>query len=193
MATVSQSSTGRGAEEEDFCASNDEGKGFDDPLDAAMEEQGNSQRNKKKRKKKKKKKVPYLMSASGQSDADRRELRKKQRKLHKDIALDVPVAAAAGGGSGGNDDEEMDDEKMEGTEKLLSGKLLSWSEQNNGLWNQVNYTREAVLDSDNVELITNKAAREVEKMAQVSLISFVSKLMTVSSFYSFYIHTGPTL
>jgi hypothetical protein len=154
MATVSQSSTGRGAEEEDFCASNDEGKGFDDPLDAAMEEQANSQRNKKKRKKRKKKKVPYLMSASGQSDADRRELRKKQRKLHNDIALDVPVAAAA-------------DDEMEGTEKLLSGKLLSWSEQNNSLWKQVHYTREAVLDSDNVELITNKAAREVEKMAQV--------------------------
>jgi hypothetical protein len=94
------------------------------------------------------------MSASGQSDADRRELRKKQRKLHNDIALDVPVAAAA-------------DDEMEGTEKLLSGKLLSWSEQNNSLWKQVHYTREAVLDSDNVELITNKAAREVEKMAQV--------------------------
>jgi hypothetical protein len=168
MATVSQSSTGRGAEEEDFCASNDEGKGFVDPLDAAMEEQANSHRNKKKRKKKKKKKVPYLMSASGQSDADRRELRKKQRKLHDDIALDVPVAAASAGG-GGND-EEMDDE-MEGTEKLLSGKLLSWSEQNNSLWKQVHYTREAVLDSDNVELITNKAAREVEKMAQVSIIT----------------------
>lgn len=97
-----------------------------------MEEQANSQRNKKKRKKRKKKKI-RLMWDSGQSDADRRELRKKQRKLHKDIAFDVPVAAEAttGGGSGGNDDEEMDDEMEGGTEKLLSGKLLSWSEQNN--------------------------------------------------------------
>ncbi len=166
MATVSQSSTGRGAEEEDFCASNDEGKGFDDPLDAAMEEQGNSQRNKKKRKKKK------IRLMCDQSDADRRELRRKQRKLHDDIALDVPVAAAAaaGGGVGGNDDEEMD------STKNLSGKLTSWREENNSLWKQVRYTREAVLDSDNVDLITNKAAREVEKMAQVSAIedSFVS-------------------
>ena len=169
MATVSQSSTGRGAEEEDFCASNDEGKGFDDPLDAAMEEQANSQRNKKKRKKRKKKKI-RLMWDSGQSDADRRELRKKQRKLHKDIAFDVPVAA------GRKDDEEMDDEMEGGTEKLLSGKLLSWSEQNNSLWKQVHFTREAVLDSDNVGLITDKATREVEKMAQVGVIedSFVS-------------------
>ena len=160
MATVSQSSNGGGAEEEDVYASNDEGNGFYDPLDAAMEEQGKSQRNKKKRKKKKKKRV-RLMFDSGLSGADRRELRKKQRKLHKDIDLDV----TAGGSVGGNDDEEME------STKDLSGKLTSWREENNSLWKQVRYTREAVLDSDNFDLITNKATREVEKMAHVSVIT----------------------
>ncbi|KAL7463323.1 hypothetical protein ACHAXS_003705 [Conticribra weissflogii] len=89
------------------------------------------------------------MGYSNQTDADRRLLRQRQRELQQDIAI--------GGGessSGGVDDPN-------------SGELERVREKNNELWNEVRYTREAVLDSENMDLITSKAARQVERIVQV--------------------------
>jgi len=122
------------------------------------------QRQRKKDKKKKKKRKVRIMTASGQTDADRRVLRRRQRDLHNDISFDAPAAAAAASAaSGGNNDSDEDED-----EKPKQSGLRSWREKNNELWDNVRYTREAVLDSENMDLISSKAAREVEKIIQVS-------------------------
>ena len=113
-------------------------------------------------KKHKKKKKVGLMQQSGQTEADRRILRKKQRELHQEMVMgnggtsSSAAAAAAGGGGGGK--------ARDGNDELFA----QWREQNNELYNEVRYTREAVLDSENIDLIANKAAREAEKIVQVS-------------------------
>ena len=131
------------------------------------EDEVHHQRKKDKKKKKKKRKV-RLMDESHQTDADRRVLRRRQRELHNDISFDAPAAAAAAAGT--NNDSSEDGEGEE-TKKVTSG-LLSWREKNNELWDDVRYTREAVLDSENMDLISSKAAREVEKIIQVRLGCF---------------------
>mmetsp|Transcript_29707 Transcript_29707/g.62003 ORF Transcript_29707/g.62003 Transcript_29707/m.62003 type:complete len:421 (+) Transcript_29707:325-1587(+) len=105
----------------------------------------------------KKKKRFKVMATSGQSEADRRTLRRHQRELQNDIAMGTVTCSSGGGGKGegGDGDGDGDDE------------LQRLRDQNNALWDQVHYTREAVLDSENVDLIANKAARQAEKMVQV--------------------------
>ncbi|KAL3806541.1 hypothetical protein ACHAXA_006594 [Cyclostephanos tholiformis] len=95
------------------------------------------------RKKRKKKRV-RIMTHSGQTEADRRLLRRLQRELHANIVM---------GGEGGGDDDD--------------NAVTRLRAQNNELWKDVRYTREAVLDSENVDLIASKAAREAEKIVQV--------------------------
>eukprot|EP00986_Skeletonema_menzelii_P004572 scaffold1567_cov129-Skeletonema_menzelii.AAC.3 len=124
------------------------------------EDEVHHQRKKDKKKKKKKRKV-RLMDESHQTDADRRVLRRRQRELHNDISFDAPASAAAG-----TNNDSSEDGEGEETKKVTSG-LLSWREKNNELWDDVRYTREAVLDSENMDLISSKAAREVEKIIQV--------------------------
>jgi len=101
------------------------------------------------RRKKKSKKKLRLMSASGQTEQDRRILRRKQRELHQDIAIGNSGAAAVGDGE----------------------ELTHLRNQNNELWDEVRYPREAVLDSENVGLIASKAARQAEKIVEVSFVS----------------------
>jgi adenine-specific DNA glycosylase len=137
------------------------------------EDDMNQHDDKKKKKKKKKKKRVRVMA--GQTDNDRRVLRRRQRELHNDITMDVP-AAEIGGARGGNndDDDSSDDEQQQQSNNKKSssggGGVLSWREKNNALWDDVRYTREAVLDSENLDIITSKAAREVEKIVQVSTL-----------------------
>lgn len=101
-----------------------------------------------------------VMSDSGQTDAERRELRIKQRALKAQIA----------------------DERSELSEKIkdvASGKFQSTRKENNILYEDVNYTREAVLDSENLQLISQRAARQVDKLMEVArydVSKFVSKL-----------------
>ena len=102
---------------------------------AIMEEEDHEADATERRRKKKKVKI---MTHSGLTDADRRQLRNQQRKLQEEIISGDPAAQS----------EARD--------------------RNNELWDKVRYTREAVLDSENVELITSKAAREAEKIIQVS-------------------------
>ena len=108
------------------------------------------------RSKKKKKKVP-IMSQSGQTEADRRVLRRRQRELHHDIVV----------GGGAVNGGESTEGSMGGIEDPISEEFERMREKNNMLWEQVRYTREAVLDSENMDLITAKAARQVERIVQV--------------------------
>ena len=134
----------------------------------------------------KKQKRLRVMTASRQTDAERRVLRRKQRELQNDISLDAPAAttnaaAYAASRRGNNDhDSSDDDDYNDDREKIMimedcndnankSKSLLSWRNDNNALWNDVRYPREAVLDSENMGLITAKAAREAEKIVHVSL------------------------
>lgn len=102
------------------------------------------------RRRKKKKKF-RVMNASLQTEDERRGLRQRQRNLKNDISMGAAAAAGKGGG---------DDGEGEQWQRLR--------EQNNELWSEVRYTREAVLDSENVDLIADKAARRAEKIVQVS-------------------------
>ena len=114
------------------------------------EEDEDRARRKKKSKKKKHKKNPGLMSQSGQTEQDRRKLRRKQRELHQDIAIGNGGGTAADAGGDGGEE------------------LSRLRDQNNELWGEVRYTREAVLDGENIDLLAGKAARQAEKIVQVS-------------------------
>lgn len=111
------------------------------------EDRGSSGRRHGRKTKKKKFKI---MSVSGQTEGDRRVLRRRQRDLQGEIVMGSADADAAGGGEGDDGDE-----------------LDRLRDRNNALWEDVRYTREAVLDSENVDLIANKAARQAEKIVQV--------------------------
>lgn len=100
------------------------------------------------------------MSESGQTDAERRALRIKQRDLKSLIA----------------------DERSELSEQIAdvaSTKFQDTRKTNNKLYEDVNYTREAVLDSDNLQLISSRVARQVDKLIEVpryDVSKFVTKL-----------------
>lgn len=98
-----------------------------------MEEDHEADATDRRRKKKKVK----IMTNSGLTDADRRQLRNQQRKLQEEIISGDPAAQ----------NEARD--------------------RNNELWDKVRYTREAVLDSENVDLIAASMARKAEAMVQV--------------------------
>ena len=74
----------------------------------------------------------------GQTDQERREIRKQQRRLHKEIE--------------------------EGGEELGVDEAR---ERNNKIFGNVRFVREAVLDGENVNLIATKAAQKVDKLIQV--------------------------
>ena len=74
----------------------------------------------------------------GQSDQERRTIRKKQRLLHKEI-------------DEGGEEFELDKAR----------------DKNNEIFGNVRYIREAVLDGENVNLIANKAAQKVDQLVQV--------------------------
>ena len=80
-----------------------------------------------------------LMEDSGLTESDRRQIRKNQRELLKDI-------------------EEHD---AVGVDEAR--------ERNNELYKSVCYAREAVLDGENLIVIANKAKKETDRMIQVRL------------------------
>lgn len=88
------------------------------------------------------------MANSGQTDAERRTLRIKQRELRGTIQ----------------------DERSERSEKLAdanTGEFEKIRTSNNELYDRVAYTREAVLDGENVELIASRVARQVDQLLTV--------------------------
>lgn len=88
-----------------------------------------------------------VMENSGQTDAQRRELRQNLRSLHKVI-------------------QENSDELADATSKTFDGMRF----KTNALWSQVRYTREAVLDGDNLDFLATRAARQVDRLVEVSII-----------------------
>mmetsp|Transcript_5682 Transcript_5682/g.8064 ORF Transcript_5682/g.8064 Transcript_5682/m.8064 type:complete len:369 (-) Transcript_5682:138-1244(-) len=97
-----------------------------------------------------------LMEQSGLTDADRRQLRHQQRSLAKKII---------------NNTEAMENPDEEAFSAIRS--------ENNELFDKVAYTREAVLDSENFDMITSRAARQVDRLVQVATydpIKFSQKL-----------------
>lgn len=101
-----------------------------------------------------------VMSESGHTEAQRRALRVQQRDLKALIA----------------------DERSELSEQIAdvsSGKFQDVRKKNNILYEEVTYTREAVLDSENLELISSRAARQVDKLIEIpryDVNKFISKL-----------------
>jgi hypothetical protein len=82
-----------------------------------------------------------LMEESELTDDQRRKLRKKQRGLQKEMA----------------DRDDLQLEEARG--------------RNNELFDHVRYTREAVLDGENLIVIANQAAKQVDRLIQVSQLS----------------------
>ena len=79
-----------------------------------------------------------LMGNSGQTDEERRSIRRSQRQLFKEM-------------------EER-------------GETLGVEEarkRNNKIFKSVKFTREAVLDGDNLTLIATKASQKVDRLVQV--------------------------
>lgn len=103
-------------------------------------------------------KIP-VMENSGQTDAERRELRKSYRRLHKVIR---------------NDADALED--------ITSEKFSDIRYENNALWNQVRYTREAVLDSENLDLIATRASRQVDKLVEVSVWNAAMLFVMISKY-----------
>jgi len=144
--------------EEEYDIEQHDGDSHEGIQEEDNEEEDHDRRGKKKKKKKKKR--FQIMSSSNQTEADRRVLRRRQRELQNDIVMGV-----ARGNNAAVDGKDAN-----------SGEVGRLREQNNELWQNVHYTREAVLDSENVDLITNKAAREAEKIVQVTFFRIVHLL-----------------
>lgn len=88
------------------------------------------------------------MGASGQTDAERRHLRLQQRNLQKQILTEM--------------NDSMEDPS--------SGTFEKVRDENNVLWDDVKYAREAVLDGENLDLISASAARQVDSLLQVRYV-----------------------
>lgn len=78
-----------------------------------------------------------LMSESGQTDEERRAIRRAQRNLFKEM------------------EENGDNLKVD----EVRGR-------NNEIFQKVRFTREAVLDGENLTLIANKAIQQVDRLIQ---------------------------
>lgn len=99
------------------------------------------------------------MEESGQTDEERRHLRQKQRDLQNLIITQS--------------------EAMENPRDHVFGKVR---EENNDLFQKVFYTREAVLDGENLLMISERAAKQVEGLVKVSSTTVwraVSRVMSL--------------
>lgn len=86
-----------------------------------------------------------VMEASGQTDSERRELRRDFREVAKKLDQNA---------------EQMENPELDTYDVLR--------EENNELYSKVRYTREAVLDSENLDQIAQRASKQVERMIEVS-------------------------
>ena len=143
----------RSPEDEDNVDHDDDEADEDNTDDDDEDEDDGDRAASSRRRKKKKTKRVRIMNKTGPTDDQRRVLRSRQRELSNSIA--VGGGDGVGGGESGGGDDDADE-------------LTKLRAQNNELWRDVRYTREAVLDSENVDLIASKAARQAEKIVQVS-------------------------
>jgi hypothetical protein len=106
-----------------------------------------------------------VFDESGMTDQERRTLRRNQRQLHETIRQDKREAlASTSDKEDGEDDDDSAAEKDAPMEFLQSAR-----QQNNVLFEKVLYTREAVLDAENVDLIAQKYVQQVERLVQVCI------------------------
>ena len=95
-----------------------------------------------------------LFDESGMSEQERRQVRHKQRCLHEKIEH-----GKVDFNNNNDNDDDDDDDNM----KFLSKAR----DENNQLFDSVRFTREAVLDADNANLIVAKTLNEVDKLREV--------------------------
>ena len=95
---------------------------------------------------KKKKKKVKVMEESGQTDEERRALRREQRQLQHKILTSETGA-------------QLEDPNADAFEEIRG--------ENNELFEKVRYTREAVMDGENLQYISDRTARQVDKLVQV--------------------------
>lgn len=114
---------------------------------ASTDDEGNGRKRKAKslNSNSKKNKV-RVMNESGQTDSERRHLRQEQRDLQKRIA-------------------EMGDE----IKNINSDAFEALREENNTLWRNVHFVREAVLDGENMENIGARVIHQVDALIQVNI------------------------
>ena len=93
-----------------------------------------------------------LMDDSGLTESDRRKLRKDQRELLKEME--------------DHDAMELDEAR----------------DRNNELYKNVCFTREAVLDGDNLIVIANKARKQTDRMIQVRCVSLPRRFLNLPCF-----------
>jgi hypothetical protein len=106
-------------------------------------------------------KRPGVFGGSGLTDVQRRELRGAQRHLHEQLAQGDAVS----------DDSWR--------------RLHQARHDNNVLFDRVRFTREAVLDADNVNLIANQYVLEVDRMVQVCFCVCIYCTLLVGCVYMY--------
>ena len=62
-----------------------------------------------------------------------------------------------------------------------SNALEEVQAQNNELWDQVRFAREAVLDGENLKLISASAAKQVDRLLEVSFAQVFKIIFQVSN------------
>ncbi|GMI30375.1 hypothetical protein TeGR_g12551 [Tetraparma gracilis] len=90
---------------------------------------------------KKKKSKVLVMDETGQTDGERRALRRQQRTLANEI--------------------QADGAEMEDAQK---GAFKAKRDKNNELFADVNYAREAVMDGENLAMIAKRASKQATKL-----------------------------
>jgi hypothetical protein len=96
-----------------------------------------------------------ILEESGLNEEQRREIRRQQRDLLKEL-------------------EEADNLEVEDAR-----------DRNNEIYKNVRFTREAVLDGENLTLIANKAAQQVDRLIQVSNAKQSTHFIHCIAFYRF--------
>jgi hypothetical protein len=114
---------------------------------------------------------PLSAVASTPTVASIEALRKNQRSLNQRIANDSRDTNNKKETAGEDDDDENqshDEENSQAPPNQLEF-LDDVRNENNKLFKEVKYTREAVLDAENVDLIANKYVNQVDRLVQVSV------------------------
>ena len=110
-----------------------------------------------------------LFEESGMTADERRLLRKQQRQLGERIAHDDRGAKENNVNHAAGDDDDDDNADAGGVEKQDSLEFLdNVRKENNELFDSVAFTREAVLDAENADMIAAKTLQQVDRMVQVS-------------------------
>jgi hypothetical protein len=105
-----------------------------------------------------------ILEESGLTEEQRRQIRREQRELLKEL----------------NEQDNLE--------------LHEARSRNNEIYKNVRYTREAVLDGENLTLIANKAAQQVDRLIQVRTVLYCFRCFVfLTAFIYVYVLTTTTL